>query len=51
MLTVSTSRVVMDALLAAMDAEATIVVATHDQTWIERYHPNVLRLDHGRVVQ
>ncbi|WP_412478831.1 cell division ATP-binding protein FtsE [Azonexus sp. IMCC34839] len=28
----------------------TIVVATHDQTWIERYHPNVLRLDHGRVV-
>lgn len=29
----------------------TVVVATHDQTWIERYHPNVLRLDHGRVVQ
>ena len=29
----------------------TIVVATHDQTWIKRYHPNVLRLDHGRVVQ
>src|SRR5574343_1588951 len=28
----------------------TVVVATHDQTWIERYHPNVLRLDHGRVV-
>ena len=27
----------------------TVVVATHDQTWIERYHPNVLRLDHGRV--
>ncbi len=25
----------------------TVVVATHDQTWIERYHPNVLRLDHG----
>ncbi len=28
----------------------TVVVATHDQTWIERYHPNVLRLAHGRVV-
>ncbi len=28
----------------------TVVVATHDQTWIERYHPNVLRLDHGRLV-
>ncbi|MFN4324688.1 MAG: cell division ATP-binding protein FtsE [Azonexus sp.] len=28
----------------------TVVVATHDQAWIERYHPNVLRLDHGRVV-
>lgn len=27
----------------------TVVVATHDQSWIERYHPNVLRLDHGRV--
>ena len=27
----------------------TVVVATHDQGWIERYHPNVLRLDHGRV--
>lgn len=27
----------------------TIVVATHDQSWIERYQPNVLRLDHGRL--
>jgi len=28
----------------------TVVVATHDQNWIERYRPNVLRLDHGRLV-
>jgi len=28
----------------------TVVVATHDQSWIERYHPNVLRLGHGRLV-
>jgi len=28
----------------------TVVVATHDQNWIERYHPNVLRLDHGRLL-
>ena len=28
----------------------TVVVATHDQSWIERYHPNVLRLDHGRLL-
>ena len=28
----------------------TVVVATHDQSWIERYHPNVVRLDHGRLV-
>jgi cell division transport system ATP-binding protein len=28
----------------------TVVVATHDQSWIERYHPNVLRLDHGMLV-
>lgn len=27
----------------------TVVVATHDQSWIERYRPNVLRLDHGRL--
>ncbi|MGB5011276.1 MAG: ATP-binding cassette domain-containing protein [Candidatus Dechloromonas phosphoritropha] len=27
----------------------TVVVATHDQHWIERYHPNVLCLDHGRL--
>jgi cell division transport system ATP-binding protein len=28
----------------------TVVVATHDQSWIERYHPNVLHLDHGRLL-
>ncbi len=28
----------------------TVVVATHDQAWIERYHPNVLCLDHGRLL-
>ncbi len=28
----------------------TVVVATHDQSWIDRYHPNVLRLDHGRLL-
>jgi cell division transport system ATP-binding protein len=27
----------------------TVVVATHDQGWIDRCHPNVLRLDHGRL--
>jgi len=27
----------------------TVVVATHDQHWIERCHPNVLQLDHGRL--
>ena len=28
----------------------TVVIATHDQNWIARYHPNVLRLDHGRLL-
>lgn len=28
----------------------TVVVATHDQNWIDRYHPNVIRLDHGRLL-
>ena len=27
----------------------TVVVATHDQHWIERYRPGVLRLDHGSL--
>ncbi|MGE5471166.1 MAG: cell division ATP-binding protein FtsE [Bacteroidota bacterium] len=28
----------------------TVVVATHDQNWIAGQHPNVLRLDHGRLI-
>lgn len=28
----------------------TVVVATHDQSWIERSRPSVLRLDHGRLL-
>lgn len=28
----------------------TVVVATHDPHWIERYQPHVLRLDHGRLL-
>lgn len=28
----------------------TVVVATHDQEWVERCTPNVLRLDHGRLL-
>ena len=28
----------------------TVVIATHDQNWIARYHPNVLRLDHGSLL-
>lgn len=28
----------------------TVVIASHDPVWIERYRPNVLSLDHGRLV-
>ncbi len=28
----------------------TVVVATHDQSWVDRYHPNLLCLDHGRLL-
>lgn len=28
----------------------TVLVSTHDPNWIERYHPRVLCLDHGRLV-
>jgi cell division transport system ATP-binding protein len=27
----------------------TVVVATHDPHWLERYHPTVMRLAHGRL--
>jgi len=28
----------------------TVVVATHDQHWVERCYPNMLRLEHGSLV-
>ena len=28
----------------------TVVVATHDQSWIEKHQPDVLHLDHGRLL-
>jgi cell division transport system ATP-binding protein len=41
---------ILEIFAAFHQVGVTVVVATHDQNWIERYHPNVLRLDHGRLV-
>ena len=40
---------ILELFVAFHQVGVTVVVATHDQHWIERYHPNVLRLDHGRL--
>lgn len=44
------ARAILEIFSAFHQVGVTVVVATHDQSWVERYHPNVLRLDHGRVL-
>ena len=44
------ARDILEIFSAFHQVGVTVVVATHDQSWVERYHPNVLRLDHGRVI-
>jgi cell division transport system ATP-binding protein len=40
----------IDALLNRINARGTtVVVATHDQAWVERSTKRVIRLDRGRV--
>lgn len=41
---------VLELFVAFHQVGVTVVVATHDQNWIDRYQPNVLRLDHGRLL-
>ena len=41
---------ILELFVAFHQVGVTVVVATHDQNWIDRYHPNVLRLDHGRLL-
>ena len=41
---------ILELFVAFHQVGVTVVVATHDQNWIDRYHPNVLRLDHGRLI-
>jgi cell division transport system ATP-binding protein len=41
---------ILEIFCAFHQVGVTVVVATHDQNWIDRYHPNVLRLDHGRLI-
>lgn len=49
-LDVDSARDILDLFADFNRVGVTVVVATHDQSWIERCHPNVLRLDHGRLV-
>lgn len=41
---------ILELFVAFHQVGVTVVIATHDQNWINRYHPNVLRLDHGRLL-
>ncbi|MDD2743848.1 MAG: cell division ATP-binding protein FtsE [Rhodocyclaceae bacterium] len=41
---------ILEIFAAFHQVGVTVVIATHDQNWIARYHPNVLRLDHGRLL-
>ena len=41
---------ILDIFASFNQVGVTVVVATHDPSWIARYHPNVLRLDHGRLL-
>lgn len=41
---------ILEIFAAFNQVGVTVMVATHDQSWVERYHPSVLRLDHGRLV-
>ena len=41
---------ILEIFAAFHQVGVTVVIATHDQKWIARYHPNVLRLDHGRLL-
>lgn len=49
-LDVDSARDILDLFADFNRVGVTVVVATHDQSWIERCHPNVLRLDHGRLL-
>lgn len=41
---------ILEIFAAFNQVGVTIVVATHDQNWVNLYHPSVLRLDHGRLL-
>ena len=41
---------ILEIFAAFHQVGVTVIIATHDQKWIERYHPSVLRLDHGRLL-
>ena len=41
---------ILELFVAFNQVGVTVVIASHDQNWINRYHPNVLRLDHGRLL-
>ncbi|MDP3638633.1 MAG: cell division ATP-binding protein FtsE [Azonexus sp.] len=41
---------ILELFVAFHQVGVTVVIATHDQNWINRYHPNVLHLDHGRLL-
>ncbi|MDR0776671.1 MAG: ATP-binding cassette domain-containing protein [Azonexus sp.] len=49
-LDVESARAILDLFADFHRVGVTVVVATHDESWIDYCHPNVLRLDHGRLL-
>ncbi|GHU32006.1 ABC transporter ATP-binding protein [Betaproteobacteria bacterium] len=41
---------ILDIFRSFQQVGVTLVVATHDQQWLARFSPRVLRLEHGRLV-
>ena len=49
-LDVDSASEILEIFTAFHQVGVTVVVATHDQHWIERCYPNMLRLEHGSLV-
>ena len=49
-LDIDSASEILEIFTAFHQVGVTVVVATHDQHWIEHCHPHVLRLEHGSLV-
>ena len=50
-LDVESAEAIFEIFASFHQVGVTVLISTHDPNRIERYHPRVLRLDHGRLAQ